>query len=372
MQINPGLSFTHLSATHIQIGSGYRALELTGVSRPIFAFLSRLREGIADGEEYLVAKQYEVSEMDCHLLLTKLAPLLVATPAEEHFVVSADPDHRGSLARLRCVTPVFKQGKLQGLAPHDRQEFQAQRSGAAIQILGLGRTGVALTKILLDSGLGHLNIWDATRVTTADIGTGLREADIGQLRSIATAAALNPKHKRPGVHPTGWLRQPGLTGLATVHITLAEFDRVTIAAAKEQRHPYLPVVIRDDEIDIGPWVTHQSHACPLCLTSPTGAPETSIHQRLTTLVEHSGGIETVAGAHLVAGLIATDLLAMVDSQQLRHQVPVTKHGVVPGMTLNTFTRVHLANGWVQTFEVDPRPGCCVALPELRIANTSAP
>lgn len=372
MQINPGLSFTQLSATHIQIGSGYRALELTGVSLPVLTFLSRLREGIADGDEYLVAKQSEVSEMDCHLLLTKLAPLLVATPAEEHFVISADPDHRGSLARLRCVTPVFQQGRLHGLAPHDRQEFQTQRYGSAIQILGLGRTGVALTKILLDSGVGHLNVWDATRVTAADMGTGLGEADIGQLRSIATAAALNPKHKRPSVHPTGWLRQPGLTGLATVHITLGGLDPETIDAAKEQRHPYLPVVVRDDEIDIGPWVTHQGHACPLCLTSPTGASETSAHQRMTALMEHAGGIETVAGAHLVGGLIATDILAMVDSQQLRHQVPMTKHGVVPGMTLNTFTRVHLANGWVQTFEVDPRPGCCVALPELRIAKTSAP
>ena len=372
MQINPGLSFTQLSVTHFQIGSGYRALELTGVTQPVRTFLHRLREGIADGEEYVVAKDCQVSEVDCHLLLSKLAPVLVSTLDRNHFVISADPDHRGSLARLRCVTPVFKAGKFHGLAPHDRQEFQTQRHRAAIQIFGLGRTGVALTKILQDSGLGHINVWDATRVSSADIGTGLRESDIGQIRALATAAALNPKYQRPNVHPTGWLRQPELAGLATVHITLGGFSAETILAAKNQRHPYLPVVVRDDEIDIGPWVVQQGHTCPLCLISPSTVSDTSLPQRMTALREHSGGIETIAGAHLIAGLIATDVLAMVDSQQLRHQVPITKHGVVPGMTLNTFTRVHLANGWVQTFEVDPQPGCCVALPELRIASTSAP
>lgn len=372
MQINPGLSFTQRSTSHFQIGSGYRALELTGVSPAVDAFLQRLRHGIVDGQEYLVAKECQVAEVDCHMLLTKLAPLLVATPDMEDFVVSEDPDHRASLARLRCVTPVFKHGRLQGLAPRDRQDFLAQRSSSAIQLFGLGRTGVALTKILVDSGIGNLNVWDAARVSSANLGTGLSETDLGQIRSLATATALNIKHQRPSVHPNGWIRQPPLAGLATIHITMGGLATDVLVQAKQQRHPYLPVVVRDDEIDIGPWVVHQGHACPLCLTTDPESENESQRQRAAALMPCSGGIETVAGAHLVAGLIATDVLAMVDSQQLRHQVPMTKHGVVPGMTLNTFTRVHLANGWVQTFEVDPRPGCCAELPVLKIAKTSAP
>ena len=212
---------------------------------------------------------------------------------------------------------------------------------------------------------------DAARVTSADLGTGLHETDIGQIRSLATATALNPTHQRPNVHPNGWLRRPEFAGLATIHITLGGLATDVITEAKQQRHPYLPVVVRDDEIDIGPWVVHQGHACPLCLSAPAETTEASESPQ-AALMAYSGGIETVASAHLVAGLIATDVLAMIDSQQLRHQVPVTKHGLVPGMTLNTFTRVHLANGWVQTFEVDPRPGCCAALPVLKMANTSAP
>jgi hypothetical protein len=372
MQINPGLSFTQPSASHIQIGSGYRARELTGVSQAVQNFLHRLRDGIVDGEEALVARECQVTEAECHMLLTQLAPLLVSTPEARDFVVSADPDHRGSLARLRCVTPVFKRGRLHGLAPRDRQDFAAQRFSAAIQLFGLGRTGVALTKILMESGVGHLSVWDATRVTTADLGTGLHETDLGQIRSLATATALNPKHQKPRVQPNGWLRRPELGGLATIHITLGGLAPDLITKAKERRHPYLPVVVRDDEIDIGPWVMHHGHACPLCIAAPAESHEIASARPVTSLMSHSGGIETVAGAHLVAGLIATDVLAMIDSQQLRHQVPMTKHGVVPGMTLNTFTRVHLANGWVQTFEVDPRPGCCAALPVLKIANTSAP
>ena len=98
MQINPGLSFAQLSPTHLQIGSGYRALELTGVSQPVRTFIQCLRDGIADGDEHKVATECQVSELDCHLILTNLAPLLVTTPAKEHFVISADPDHRGNSA----------------------------------------------------------------------------------------------------------------------------------------------------------------------------------------------------------------------------------------------------------------------------------
>lgn len=372
MQINPGLSFTNLSAAHLQIGSGYRALELTGVSQQVRAFLERLREGIADGQERQVAAACQVSETDLDLLISRLAPLLVSTPAKEHFVVSSDQDHRGSLARLRCVTPIFERGRLQGLTPHDREQFQTQRYGAALQIFGLGRTGTALTRVLIESGIGHLNVWDSARVTETDLGTGLREDGVGQVRSLATAAALNPQHKRPSIHPTGWLKPPHLATLATVHITLGGLHTATIEEAKTKKHPYLPVVIRDDEIDIGPWVAHQAHACPLCLETAATESDSVRAQRMTALIANTGGIETVAGAHLVAGLIATDVLSMVDSQQLRHQVPMTKHGMVPGMNLDTFTRVHLANGWVQTFEVDPRPGCCAAVQELRMASTSSP
>lgn len=371
MQINPGLSFTPLTPTHIQIGSGYRAYELTGVNGAVLRFLHRLRDGIIDGQEYRVATECHVTEFDCQLLMTRLAPVLVSTPTEDYFVVSSDPDHRGSLARLRCVTPIFKDGKLTGVAAHDRQAFQLQRRAAAVQIFGLGRTGTALTKILVESGVGYLNVWDSNRVTQADLGTGLPAEAIGEVRSLAVAAAFNSVQQRASIHPTGWLRQPNLGTLATVHITLGGHHAPAIEEAKQRHQPYLPVVIRDDEIDIGPWVVHEGHACPLCLTPGSRTP-TPHRKRLDALMANAGGIETVAGAHLVAGLIATEVLAMVDTQQLRRQVPMTKHGVIPGMTLNTFTRVHLANGWVQSFEVDPRPGCCVALPELKIAKTASP
>ncbi|MFD6814824.1 hypothetical protein [Enteractinococcus coprophilus] len=370
MQINPGLSITHVSESHIQLGSGFRALELTGVTRPVADFIHELRSGIIDGKELEVAKQCQVTEFDCHVLLTRLRPVLVSTPTPEFFVRSEDPDHRGSLARLRCVTPVFARGKLQGLAARDRQEFQTQRYGAALQIFGLGRTGTALTQILRDSGIGHLNVWDSSRVTSADTGTGLTDKDIGQVRSLAVATVSNPKYQRPAVHPTGWLKQPELATLATVQITLGAAHVETIDQAKRQRHPYLAVVIRDDEIDIGPWVLPQATACPLCLEDASSYAVRT--QRAAALHNSRGGIETVAGAHLVAGLIATEVLAMVDSQDLRHQISKTKYGRVPGLQLNTFTRVHLANGWVQTFTIEPLPGCCIALHEPRIANTSVP
>lgn len=370
MQINPGLSITYVSESHIQLGSGFRALELTGVTKPVADFIDALRIGIIDGYEYHAAQQCQVPEFDCHVLLTRLRPVLVSTPTEEFFVRSEDPEHRGSLAGLRCVTPVFARGKLHGLAAQDRQQFQTQRYGASLQIFGLGRTGTALTRILRDSGIGHLNVWDSARVTSADVGTGLAEEDIGQVRSLAVATASNPKLQRPVVHPTGWLKQPELSTLATVHITLGAAHAETIAQAKQQRHPYLAVVIRDDEIDIGPWVVPQATACPLCLDDASSNAVRA--QRASALYENRGGIETVAGAHLVAGLIATDVLTMIDSQHLRHQVPKTKYGLVPGLHLNTFTRVHLANGWVQTFTIEPLTGCCVALHEPKIASTSAP
>lgn len=372
MQINPGLSVTQLSTNHLQIGSGYRALELTGMSQPVRAYLRHLRDGIPDGEEEQVAFDCQVSNADFDRLTSALAPLLVSTPFHDSSVISSDQDHRGSLARLRCVTPIFEGGRLRGLAPQTREQFQTQRYAAALQIFGLGRTGIALTKILQDSGIGHINVWDSSRVTKADMGTGLSDDSIGQVRSLALATELNPKYQRPQIHPTGWLKQPPLANLATIHLTLGGLSAATTIQAKQRRHPYLPVVIRDDEIDIGPWVVHQASACPMCIETAIADVDTTRAQRIGTLASNTGGIETVAGAHLVAGLVATEALSMVDSQRLRQRVPVTKHGAVPGLNLNTITRVHLANGWVQTFEVDPRPGCCAVAQELKIASTSSP
>ena len=372
MQINPGLSVTKLAANELQIGSGHRGLELSGINRQVEAYLKLLHQGIPDGQESQVATDCAVSAADFELLMSKLAPLLVSTPFADSAVTSSDQDHRGSLSRLRCVTPVFEGGRLRGLAPHDQDQFQTQRYAAALQVFGLGRTGVALASVLQDSGIGHISIWDSHRVIASDVGTGLREADIGTIRSLATAAVLNPKHQRPRIHPAGSVRQPPLTTLATVHITLGRWDTATIRQAKELKHPYLPVVIRDDEIDVGPWVAHKAAACPLCLDNTS--VDTDIHNQrdISALDGRTGGIETVAGAHLVAGLIATEILSMVDSQHLRHRVPMTKYGMVPGVNLNTFTRIHLANGWIQTFEVSPLRDCCAAAQELKIASTSAP
>src|SRR5699024_9316082 len=145
MQINPGLSVTKLAANQLQIGSGHRGLELSGINRQVQAYLKLLHQGIPDevqaylkllhqgipdGQESQVATDCAVSAADFELSMSKLAPLLVSTPFADSAVTSSDPDHRGSLSRLRCVTPVFEGGKLRGLAPHDEDQFQTQRYGA--------------------------------------------------------------------------------------------------------------------------------------------------------------------------------------------------------------------------------------------------
>src|SRR5699024_12514328 len=116
----------------------------------------------------------------------------------------------GERGRICCVIPLSAYDHLCVLFLHSHNQFQLQRHAAALEIFGIGRTGTALTKILLESGVGHINVWDSTRVTATDLGTGLREQDIGQVRSLAVARALNPVDKRPQIHPTGWLRQPAL------------------------------------------------------------------------------------------------------------------------------------------------------------------
>src|SRR5699024_10569677 len=134
MQINPGLSITRLGSKHLQIGSGYRALELTGITEPIRTYLGHLHDGIPDGQEHKIAEQYQVSKADFDLMMTKLASLLVSTPFETSFVTTTHQEHPGSLARLSCVTPLFYYDRLRGLAPHSHNQFQTQRHAAALQI----------------------------------------------------------------------------------------------------------------------------------------------------------------------------------------------------------------------------------------------
>lgn len=361
MQINPGLSFNQLSSSTVRIGSGYRAVQISGITPPIQEFLEHLQQGVPDGQELDVVEQLD--DLTVEELLHQLAPVLVSTPTPDDFVISTDQDHRSSLARYECFAPVFQQGKLQGLSPYDRRTFQQQRQQAAVQIFGLGRTGTALTKVLQDSGVGTLFVWDPNRVSPADTGTSLLPRQVGSVRSLALAQALNQESQSSTIQPVGWRKQPVLAALATVHITIGQVCEQTIQQARQQHHPYYPVVIRDDEIDLGPWVLKQATTCPLCVNTAPNMPKYPV----TTT-----GNETVAGAHLVAGLVASEVLTLVDSQQLRHHIPVTKTGQVPGMRLNTFTRINLAHGWVQTFQIEPGQDCCAALPELKIARTSGP
>lgn len=370
MQINPGLSLFQISDAQLQIGSGYRAVAVRQMTPPIAAFIAALRRGIVDGQELEVATQCDLTQQQANELLAALQPVLMFTPTREHFVLSQDQDHRGSLARLNSVSPWVEQGKLRGLTAHDRQRFEDLRHGAALQIFGLGRTGTALTRILLESGIGHLSVWDAGRTTTADLGTGLTDRDIGQVRSLAVARSLNPPHRRPVLHPVGWLRQPEFSGLATIHFMLGGLDADSVVQAKDRRHPYLPVVIRDDEVDIGPWVVPQATVCPLCVYRGTPKYRAMTGKRVRALAQSTGGVETIAGAHLVAGIAATEVLAMIDSQILRMTIPHTGHGEVPGIRVDTFTKVQLAHGWVQTFVVEPLPGCCAMFHEPRIVKTS--
>ncbi|MFF2451943.1 ThiF family adenylyltransferase [Isoptericola sp. NPDC058082] len=230
----------------------------------------------------------------------------------------------------------------------------ARRDAGVVGVRGLGRTGTALAGLLAGAGVGALVLDDRDPVQVGDLGLGGHgPGDVGRPREQSAAARLASAHPRLrvgsalGVAETGGPRLPDAVVVVEAHAARAErYERLLGAGV-----PHLPVVVREADVVVGPFVLPGRSPCVGCCDrhaadADRGWPFVAADLALRPAddVAH----ETMLAA-TAAALAAGQVLALLD-------------GATPA-TVGRRLEVALPEAVPRVRDVAPHPACgCVRLP----------
>lgn len=363
MRINPGLSLIITDADpraerplSVRIGTGGRHAQILDPGPDVLRFVRMLREGIVDGAEIRAGQRCGLNATLVHQLLADLVDVLVSTPTsmphidETPLPPNYDADFHVGYASLQATefrSPTEDADSIL-LAPRSPSAVLEQRRTASIQVVGLGRTGAALTQILAYAGVGQLLLWDPEPVSFRDTGPTHQAGDVGRLRSVAVARRLQPEFPHQTIFPSAHPIRPALAGTLTVVVAHGGINPTILAEARAAEHPLLPVVVRDDDVLVGPWSLPGASPCPLCFAPLREA-------RTTAQAGESYAVSAAA-----AGLGAQAVLNRIDG------VGWGAPGVTPGVVV----RLDAATAAVQTIKVASAPHCACA--QVISASRSSP
>jgi hypothetical protein len=368
MRLDPGLTLIALAPDTVQIGSGSRSLQVSGCSAAALGYLDLLVAGIPDGQESAAARACGLDPAEARALEASLAPVLrphapgsvpglghagdllaedlglsvalAVVPSAGADTSAASPgpgpiqDSEGDVDLVHAAGPVGVEVLL--------AEFLGRRRQAQVQVLGLGRTGAAVARVLASAGIGRLAVWDRVEVAGTDLGTGYLPADLGRSRPVALAHRIDDIGLDTVVLPLTSPARPGPGGDVTVLATRGATDYDFVALARSADHPVLPVVARDDDVLVGPWLVPGRGGCPLCWD--LAAQESDPHRaaRTAALASRRAGREEVASATAAGALAARQVLRWVDT------------GTAPA---GTVLQLHGDAGQVDTLTVPNHPDC---------------
>jgi hypothetical protein len=340
MRLNPGLSLVRLAPDTVQIGSGTRSTQLSGCSPEVLAFLDRLQCGIEDGREPDVVRRCGLDPAQARALVASLEGFL----HRHRPPAGTGPGHAADVLAQDVATALaVDSGPVD--SPDRAAEIVARRRGVGAQVLGLGRTGAVVARCLAAAGIGRLALWDTAEVGTADLGTGYLPADLGRVRPVALARRIDDVGLDPVVLPLTAPDRPGPGGDVTVLVTRGAVDLEAVALARAADHPLLPVVVRDDDVLVGPWCAPGVAGCPLCWDLAAAAADPLRSTRTDTLLATGAGREDVTLATAAGSLAARQLLQWVDT------------GAV---TDGTMLHLQAGPGRVDTLTVPPHSDCACA------------
>ncbi|WHS28370.1 ThiF family adenylyltransferase [Auritidibacter ignavus] len=367
MQINPGLSFVKISAGLVQIGSGERSLQISGVTPQVTALLEKLRRGIPDGSEPRHGKQAGLSTQETWRLISTLDPVLLNSPAEPSPEPSTDCDVATATATLQAVTvepssqhDADEKTSVQ-VCPVDAPTLHTRRAQSSVQILGTGRSGRALALLLANAGVARMWVWDPQPVTVSDLGTGFLPEDLSRCRGVATAEQL--RHQFPDIEilPQSHPVAPQPCGDLSVCITRGGLATEFLDQAQRRAQPVLPVTLHDDRVVIGPWLLPQTSPCPHCWMAREAELDPSYADRQHALRAQAAGREPLGLAYAVAGLVGVQVLNWIDATPLRDVLTLTDAGEVPGAVPGQVLSVSARTGAVSSFTISEHPRCCGAV-----------
>jgi bacteriocin biosynthesis cyclodehydratase domain-containing protein len=223
------------------------------------------------------------------------------------------------------------------------QRRARQRADSAVVVRGGGPLAVGVALGLARAGVGAVHVVASGVVRTADLGTGLVDADRGDDRDLAIAAAVRRLCPRVVTGPPPQRLVPELAVLAD-H---AAPEPVQIAALHAARTAHLPVRLRDGVGVIGPLVLPGRTACLGCLELERGSRDASWPAVAAQLVGRSGSAEPACAA-ATAALATAQALAALDA--------AVGGGPAPP-TLEATLELDVAAGTLLHRPWSPRPEC---------------
>jgi hypothetical protein len=310
LQIKSGFRRVWREAGSLQIGlSQRRGTVLAGLTPADVPLLEQLREGID-------------------------------ASAVEAFADGLDPERGRELVRLLTEADVLvrdgdgRSGR-EGLGPAaarlapdaaiwsvvhpqvgDGWGLLAARGARRVIISGAGRLGSTLAATLAAAGVGHITVEDSRRVTSLDLApAGAGQTDVGRLREDVAHDVVRRSGGRPGrggTTPGHWSEgKPDL-------VVLIEHGAADAAGASRLVSAdvaHLSVVIREDDVMVGPLVRPGSGPCLRCLDLHRGDRDPAWPSILAQLLGSpalSAAPEEVALSGLGAGLAALQVLGHLD------------------------------------------------------------
>jgi bacteriocin biosynthesis cyclodehydratase domain-containing protein len=346
LQIKSGLRRVWREAGTLQIGlSQRRGTVLAGLTAADLAVLEQLRDGI---DAAVLEQSEEGPPAARRRELVKLlaeAGVLVGTgvtrPAREGL--------GGAAARLVPDAAVWS---VVHADVGDGWRLLAARAGRRVVIAGAGRLGSTLATTLAAAGVGEITVSDQGRVTAGDLTpAGAGPPDLGRPREEAALDAVRRIGSR-AESGAGAARREAAEPSRPDLIVLIEHGAADATAAGHlvsTDQPHLSVVIREDDVVVGPLVRPGSGPCLRCLDLHRGDRDPAWPSVLAQVLRPATGTprpEETATSTLAAGLVALQVLAHLD-------------GATEPASAGATLEIELPDGLIarRSWPAHPRCGC---------------
>lgn len=311
IQFKPGLRTLWRAAGTVQIGiSDRRGTILDGLGADDSRMVEQLRSGLDPATLERMPPHRVARHRRMLRLLDDAGVLLVHRRAAPE----AAPPGAGRLEPDAAFWSIVHPPAADGWPLLDR------RSTKRVLIRGAGRAGTTLGATLAAAGVGDVSIADGRRVTPADLApAGACPSDLGRRCEDVAADAVVRSGGRattsgtPGNPEIGRMLAADPPDVAV----LLDYGAADAAAADvlvAGDIPHLSVVIREDDVVVGPMVLPGSGPCLRCLDLHRGDRDPAWPSILAQLAARPAQepTEESATAVLAAGLAALQVLAQLD------------------------------------------------------------
>lgn len=350
MRLSPALVRPLRGTEALQLGCGPGATVLEGLAVADWRAITLLDRGVSHGALLLDARRHgddQARRGELVDLLRGVGALVVDSPGPPHDVAAARLRSEAAawaLCRSSAVPAADP-----GADPAADQDLRRSRAHtltsrrlASVAVVGGGGLGSALTAGFAAAGVGTVSLVDDSLVGADDVVPGGPNAsDVG--RRVGHVAAESVHRMSPAAR-TGCPPDPDL-------VVLVRSGALDAAAAQHLVQggvAHLGVLVRDDDVAVGPLVLPGRGACLHCLDLHRCDVDPQWPAVLRQLVTGPGRATVPALGQVAAGIAVLLGVSHLDGR-----------GPLPGTTAT----VSLPHGAVDWGRWSPHPRCgCVGLP----------